>query len=74
LWVAIAGFVNLKQRVALLRASSGRSFGSQLTAIPRGYYGMLLAHLGVAVFITVLAYYMLGDALRDALDPRLRGR
>jgi cytochrome c-type biogenesis protein CcmF len=52
LWVAIAGFVNLKQRVALLRASSGRSFGSQLTAIPRGYYGMLLAHLGIAVFIT----------------------
>ena len=52
LWVAIAGFVNLKQRVALLRASSGRSVGSQLTAIPRGYYGMLLAHLGVAVFIT----------------------
>ncbi|MBI3529300.1 MAG: heme lyase CcmF/NrfE family subunit [Betaproteobacteria bacterium] len=51
-WVAIAGFVNLKQRVALLRASSGRSFGSQLAAIPRGYYGMLLAHLGVAVFIT----------------------
>ena len=52
LWVAIAGFVNLKQRVAVLRVSSGRSFSSQLTAIPRGYYGMLLAHLGVAVFIT----------------------
>jgi cytochrome c-type biogenesis protein CcmF len=52
LWVAMASFVNLRQRVALLRASSGRSFGSQLTAIPRGYYGMLLAHLGVAVFIT----------------------
>ena len=29
---------------------------------------------GTAVFLTVLAYYMLGDALRDALDPRLRGR
>ena len=52
LWVAIASFVNLKQRVARLRASSGRSLGSQLGAIPRGYYGMLLAHLGVAVFIT----------------------
>ena len=52
LWVVIASFVNLKQRVARLRASSGRSLGSQLTAIPSGYYGMLLAHLGVAVFIT----------------------
>ena len=52
LWVAISGFVNLRQRVALLRASSGRGFASQLSTIPRGYYGMLLAHLGVAVFIT----------------------
>ncbi|HEX9451574.1 MAG TPA: heme lyase CcmF/NrfE family subunit [Burkholderiales bacterium] len=52
LWVAISSFVNLQQRVALLRVTSGRSIGSQLGAIPRGYYGMLLAHLGVAVFIT----------------------
>ena len=51
LWVVIAGLVNLKQRVALSRAGSGHSFGSRLSAIPRGYYGMLLAHLGVAVFI-----------------------
>lgn len=29
---------------------------------------------GIAVFLTVFAYYILGDALRDALDPRLRGR
>lgn len=52
LWVVIASFVNLRQRVRLSRATSGRSLGSQLGAIPRGYYGMLLAHLGVAVFIT----------------------
>jgi peptide/nickel transport system permease protein len=29
---------------------------------------------GVAIFITVFSFYMLGDALRDALDPRLRNR
>jgi peptide/nickel transport system permease protein len=29
---------------------------------------------GAAIFITVFAFYMLGDALRDALDPRLRNR
>ncbi len=52
LWVAITSFLNLKQRVALLRTSSRRSLGSQLGAMPRGYYGMLLAHLGIAVFIT----------------------
>jgi peptide/nickel transport system permease protein len=29
---------------------------------------------GIAIFITVFSFYMLGDALRDALDPRLRNR
>jgi peptide/nickel transport system permease protein len=29
---------------------------------------------GVAIFLTVFSFYMLGDALRDALDPRLRTR
>ena len=28
---------------------------------------------GAAIFITVLAYYLVGEGLRDALDPRLRG-
>ena len=29
---------------------------------------------GVAIFLTVFSFNMFGDALRDALDPRLRGR
>lgn len=29
---------------------------------------------GVAISVTVLAFNLLGDALRDVLDPRLRGR
>jgi peptide/nickel transport system permease protein len=29
---------------------------------------------GVAIFLLVLAFNLLGDTLRDALDPRLRGR
>jgi peptide/nickel transport system permease protein len=29
---------------------------------------------GFAIFVTVFSYYMLGDALRDYLDPRLRSR
>lgn len=28
---------------------------------------------GIAIFVTVLAYYLVGEGLRDALDPRLRG-
>jgi peptide/nickel transport system permease protein len=27
---------------------------------------------GMAIFITVLAFNMFGDGLRDALDPRLK--
>jgi glutathione transport system permease protein len=27
---------------------------------------------GLAIFITVLAFNLLGDGLRDLLDPRLR--
>ncbi len=28
---------------------------------------------GLAIFVCVYAFNMLGDALRDVLDPRLRG-
>jgi glutathione transport system permease protein len=27
---------------------------------------------GIAIFITVLAFNLFGDGLRDALDPRLK--
>ncbi|PLP34112.1 glutathione ABC transporter permease GsiD, partial [Klebsiella pneumoniae] len=27
----------------------------------------------VAIFVTVLAFNLLGDGLRDALDPKLKG-
>jgi ABC-type dipeptide/oligopeptide/nickel transport system permease subunit len=29
---------------------------------------------GIGIFITVLAFMLLGDGLRDALDPRLQGK
>jgi peptide/nickel transport system permease protein len=34
----------------------------------------ITAFPGLAIFVTVLAINALGDAMRDALDPRLRGR
>src|SRR6267378_2443264 len=51
LWVAVSGVVNLWQRVLQLRTANGLGTGAQLRGLPRGYYGMLLAHAGVAVFI-----------------------
>ena len=50
-WVAFSTLLNLKQRIAQLRANSGRGLVSQLGTLSPGYYGMLVAHLGVAIFI-----------------------
>ena len=47
LWIFITAWINLKGR---LEQFSG-SMRSRLASQPRGYYGMLLAHCGVAVFI-----------------------
>ena len=52
LWIAVSGVVNLRQRVSQLHAANGLGTAAQLRGMPRGYYGMLLAHAGVAVFIT----------------------
>jgi peptide/nickel transport system permease protein len=35
--------------------------------------GFLSTFPGLAIFVTVLGFNLLGDGLRDALDPRLRG-
>ena len=32
----------------------------------------LMLYPGICIMITVLAFNMLGDGLRDAMDPRLR--
>ena len=49
-WVMAAGFVNLRMRLTQL-AATGQSLGARLRSLPRGYWGMLLAHFGVGVFI-----------------------
>ncbi len=51
IWVIASGFVNLQQRVQQLRSRSGTPTGTVLRQLPRGYWGMLLAHFGVGVFI-----------------------
>ena len=33
-----------------------------------------VSFIAPAIFVTVFSYYMLGDALRDYLDPRLKSR
>ena len=45
--------------------SQGREF------VGEGLYHLVLAP-GVAIFLTVTAFNLMGQALRDAMDPRLR--
>lgn len=43
--------------------------------LPRIYQARELSIFpGIAIFVTVLSLNIVGDALRDALDPKLRGR
>jgi peptide/nickel transport system permease protein len=51
------------------------SWGNMLTAAAQ-YLGKgpwLVYPPGALIFVTVLCLYLIGDGLRDALDPRLRG-
>jgi cytochrome c-type biogenesis protein CcmF len=47
LWIVASTVVGVKERIRNLRGG----LGARLAAQPRGYWGMTLAHLGVAVFI-----------------------
>ena len=51
MWIITSGVVNLRERVRQLAATGGGSAWTCMKKLPRGYYGMLLAHFGVAVFI-----------------------
>jgi len=47
---------------SILNEASGATFAWWLAVFP-----------GLAIFVTVLAYYLVGEGLREVLDPRLRG-
>jgi len=51
MWIVTSSVVNLRERVMQLAATGGGSAWTCMKKLPRGYYGMLLAHFGVAVFI-----------------------
>ena len=49
-WIFAAGIFNVAGRIGQLR-TAGTPLGRALRAQPRGYWGMVVAHAGVAVFI-----------------------
>ena len=46
---------------------------NQAVSAGGGFYWWLATFPGLAIFLTVFAYNLIGEALRDALDPRLSG-
>ena len=59
----------------MARAASTYSESRTVITAPRAYirdYSYMCLFPGLAIMITILSLNLLGDGLRDALDPRLR--
>ncbi len=76
--LAIPGYILGESALSLLGlgiqepyASWGNMLSSARNVSAIASYPWILAP-GVAIFIAILAFNLLGDALRDALDPKLR--
>ena len=50
-WIVVSGLVNLLEQIRRIRMGSERTIFQVINSLPRSYYGMLVAHFGVAVFI-----------------------
>jgi peptide/nickel transport system permease protein len=52
--------------------SWGQLLNQAVTAGGGGFHWWLAVYPGLAIFLTVFSYNLIGEALRDALDPRLK--
>jgi cytochrome c-type biogenesis protein CcmF len=67
-WVAASGVVQLYEKIG--NAANGASAWARLRNTPRATYGMLLAHFGVAVFVTGVTLVKGYDSERDVrMEP-----
>ena len=75
LWIATTAVVNLRERLPRLE---GHALLTRFAAVPRSYWGMLLAHCGVAVFVVgvtmVKGYEIEKDLRMDVGDRAQIGR
>jgi len=73
-WIVSSSAVNLWSR---LRPGEGGQIGTKFTSLPRGYLGMLTAHVGVAAFIVgvtlVKGYEVERDVRMDVGDTTVIG-
>jgi cytochrome c-type biogenesis protein CcmF len=67
-WVAASGIVQLYEKIR--NAANGASSWARLRNTPRATYGMLLAHFGVAVFVTGVTMVKGYDSEKDVrMEP-----
>jgi len=67
-WVAASGIVQLYEKIR--NAAGGASAWTRLRSTPRATYGMLLAHFGVAVFVTGVTLVKGYDSEKDVrMEP-----
>lgn len=75
--LGIAGAILLESSLSFLGIgvpADTVTWGSILNEARSNTFAWWLAIFpGAAIFITVLGYYLVGEGLREALDPRLRG-
>ena len=62
-WIAASGIVQLYEKIR--NAAGGASAWARLRSTPRATYGMLLAHFGVAVFVTGVTLVKGYDSEKD---------
>ncbi|MBI2295986.1 MAG: heme lyase CcmF/NrfE family subunit, partial [Betaproteobacteria bacterium] len=68
LWIAASGVVQLTERVK--NAAGGANAWARLRAAPRSWYGMLVAHLGIAVFVAGVTLVKGYEAEKDVrMEP-----
>lgn len=65
-------FIGVASRYPGPQPEWGAMLGYYQGVAPISTYPWLVAAPGLAVFVTVLAFSLLGDGLRDVLDPRTR--
>ncbi len=71
-WKAVAGismalWITFTVIIAIAERFKGRSFASAMRSTPRGFWGMILGHVGIAMFIigiTLVSLYELEKDLR----------
>lgn len=59
--------------IGLVEEASWGGLLNQALGVGGTFYWWIAVYPGLAIFLTVFAYNLIGEALRDALDPRLSG-